>query len=126
MLSHVRGPQGVQTFLLVTTILFTLLTLSSTAHPIIHRQTLTQQTQQAGLATGGMNEAGKITLLVFMPLAGVMIFGVTYWVCFSDKVNERFRRRGESRKLKKAQKKFKKAQKTNKVPDLELGVLPAR
>lgn len=65
-----------------------------------------------------MNEAGKITLLVFMPLAGVMILGTFYWVIFSDKVKESCAQRKERRKLKKPKK-------TKKVPDVELGVVSA-
>lgn len=57
------------------------------------RQTLTQQTQEPGTATGGINNAGKIVTAIFVPIIGLIIIGCFYWVCLSDKVVEHFAKR---------------------------------
>ncbi len=49
-------------------------------------QTPTQQTQSAAGLSTGVNNAGKVALAVFMPLAGIMILCALYYIFFSDKI----------------------------------------
>lgn len=61
------------------------------------RQTLSQQTQEASTATGGINNTGKITLAIFVPIIGLIIIWCFYWVCLSDKISEYFAKRKDFR-----------------------------
>lgn len=73
-------------------------TMSASPLPPLHeRQTLAQQTADAANAPHGINHAGKIVLLVFGPLGGIMFIWTAWYVCIGDCI----KRSKEKKRLKK-------------------------
>ncbi|KUJ14567.1 uncharacterized protein LY89DRAFT_736597 [Mollisia scopiformis] len=76
--------------------------MKSNVHRLSDRQTLIEDTQDAAANSSGMNETGKIVLLVFGPLAGLMILWAAYYVCIGDMIKKwRAEKKGTREKDKK-------------------------